>query len=411
MGRMLRRYWTPAALSSELEAGGAPKRTRLLGEDLVAFRGADGVVGILDENCPHRGASLVLARNEQCALRCLYHGWLIDAAGAIRETPPEPEESSFKQKVAALAYPVREAGGIVWAYLGPAGSEPPFPYFRFTAVPDSHRVTLKIRVESNWVQSLEGVIDSSHSNYLHANSVKPKGGLDATAGSLTGQWARPSMDGAPRLDAETMPYGFRYAAIRTPIVDPETKRYVRVYVFVAPNLVMVPAPGHSENAQIFVPIDDEHTFFYNVKTSYAEAINTPETLAALHERGGVRPGIDFDADYRKIRTRANNWLQDREAMRRGDATGIFGVNNEDIAVQESMGPIYDRTKEHLGTSDVAIIRMRRIMLDGVSDFENGAAPPGLAGDVSVEHLRAVEGMMPIGDPWQRHADALAAEPA
>lgn len=174
MGQMLRRYWIPAALSSDLTNDGTPLRVRLLGEDLVAFRDSSGAVGLLEENCPHRGASLVLARNEECGLRCLYHGWKIDVTGRVLETPAEPDEYSFRDRVRATAYPVHEAGGIIWAYLGPAEHVPPTMDFAFTTVPDSHRLILRVREECNWVQSLEGVIDSAHSNFLHQNSIRPK---------------------------------------------------------------------------------------------------------------------------------------------------------------------------------------------------------------------------------------------
>jgi phthalate 4,5-dioxygenase len=401
MGKMLRRYWIPALMSSELESGGAPKRVRLLGEDLVAFRDGAGRAGILDENCPHRGSSLVLARNEDCGLRCLYHGWKIDVAGNVLETPAEPEESTFKERVRAIAYPAREWGGFVWTYMGPPGLEPPELDFPWTRLPEDHSVVIKVRTECNWVQALEGVIDSAHGNYLHSNLLKPASGLSATVLREDGRLDRPSDDGAPTIEAENTPYGFRYAAIRKPIVDPETNKYVRVTLFIAPIYALFPGAKGMTNMQIFVPLDDEHTMHYFVKTSLEGPLD--ERTREIHmKRAGTRMRIDIDAEYRKVRSAENNWMQDREAMKRGESfSGIFGVTTEDIAMQESMGPIYDRTKEHLGTSDVAVIRMRRLMLDAVRRFrDNGDPPLGLAERVDYAALRAEERIVARDAVWQ-----------
>src|SRR5665213_46248 len=258
MGKMLRRYWTPALISSELEADGAPRRVRLLGEDFVAFRDTNGRAGLLDESCPHRGASLVLARNEDCGLRCLYHGWKIDVAGNILETPAERDESSFRSRIKAMSYPTREWGGFVWTYMGPPGLEPPQFEFPWTQLPESHTVVIKVRAECNWVQALEGGIDSAHVTYLHANVLKGASGLTQTVIRENGQTDRPSLDGAPRLEAENMPYGFRYAAIRKPIIGEDRNKYVRVTLFIAPFYAMFPAAQGMLNMQFYVPIDDEH---------------------------------------------------------------------------------------------------------------------------------------------------------
>ena len=401
MGRMLRRYWIPAALSGELMAGGAPRRTRLLGEDFVAFRGHDGVVGVLDELCPHRGASLVLARNEECGLRCIYHGWKIDASGRVLEMPAEPEELGFADRVRANAYPVYEAGGIVWTYLGPPGTEPPQMHFDWMSLPAEHRMIQKAREECNWAQCLEGVIDSAHSGFLHSNVIKAVPGENSIIPEDQGNTQRPSDDRAPRIEAENTAYGFQYAAIRRPLIDPESRDYVRVTLFVAPFISLFPGPLGWTSMQIFVPIDDEHTMFHFIQTRHDKAIDEL-TRSRRAKRSGMELGVDLDPhDYRKIRSRANNWMQDRVEMETGSFTGIHGVNNEDIAVQESMGPIYDRAKEHLGTSDVAVIRMRRIMLDGVRAFvEHGAPPVGLAEPVAYETLHAGERMVPHGERWQ-----------
>lgn len=399
MGQMMRRYWVPAALSHELEAGGEPRRVRLFGENLVAFRADDGTVGILEESCPHRGASLLLARNENCALTCLYHGWRIDATGRILEMPAEPPEAHFADRVRAVAYPAHEAAGVVWTYLGPAGKEPPKMNFDWTALPATHVHVMKAREECNWAQCLEGVLDSAHSNYLHSNLLAPS--ADIATSVYTGDHTikRPSNDGAPRIEAESTSYGFRYAAIRKPIVDPENNIYVRVTLFLAPMYAMFPAPQGWGAMQAFVPVDDTHTVFHYFQWRYDEPIDEEGRLRNT-TRAGMTVGVDLDADYVKNRTTGNLWMQDRDRMRNGSFSGIIGVNNEDIAVQESMGPVYDRTREHLGASDVAVIRMRRLMLDSVQRFDQGDEPLGLAEPVRYDQLHAFEAVLPKDTPWQ-----------
>ena len=409
MGQMMRRYWLPAIASAELIADGAPKRVRLLGENLVAFRDTSGRVGLLDENCPHRGASLVLARNEQCGLRCLYHGWKLDVEGRVLETPPEPDELNFKEKVRALNYRVHEAGGIVWAYLGPVGNEPPPLDFEFTHLPDSHVLAMNAIEGCNWAQGLEGVIDSAHTNYLHSNAVRPAAAGPTTIYKEDATLDRPSNDGAPRIEAQNTAYGFRYGAIRKPIIEADKNRYVRVTLFIAPCYSIFPAPDGFGFLQAFVPVDDTHTSFFFVMFKRNEPFTDEQRETHAH-RSGLLPGVDLDSERRSLRNRSNNWLQDRGAMKTGSFSGITGVNIEDIARQESMGPIYNRGKEHLGTSDVAVIRMRRLMLDSLRAFTaDGTTPLGLAEPVPYALLRADEATLPLDTAWQT-VGAHAGEP-
>ncbi len=410
MGAMMRRYWLPVMAGEDVVAGTGPRRVRLLGEDLIVFRNDDGRVGVLDEACPHRGASLALARAEDCGLRCLYHGWKIDPGGNVIETPAEPADSGFKSKVPASGYPAYEAGGIVWAYLGPRASEPPRMDFDWTYGPDSHRVIVRTRVECNWLQCVEGVVDSSHVNFLHTNLFRSAPDNAATELDAAGVFNRPSADLSPRVEAQTTDYGFRYAAIRRPLVDADTQKYVRVTLFVAPFFALIPPPaGFSSTMQMFVPIDDEHTMFFFVKRAGAPIDD--EQRGMHFYRAGLRPGIDIDDSFRKVRSRDNDWLQDRAAMARGESnSGIHGVTSEDAAIQESMGPIYDRTKEHLGASDVAVIRLRRVLLDAVERVANrGEAPVALREPVAFAKLRAEERIVPLETPWQT-VGAHAGEP-
>jgi phthalate 4,5-dioxygenase len=389
MGQMLRRYWLPVAMSTELVAG-TPKRIQLLGETFVAFRGDDGVVGVLDESCPHRGASLVLARTEGCALRCLYHGWKVDRSGTILEMPSEPEGSVFANKLRMATYPVYESAGIVWSYFGAPAPAPPVPDFAYARVPDSHRINAKHRTDCNWVQSLEGAIDTAHSNYLHSADIRPANSQTQSRWTVA-RTERPSVDGQPRIMTEDTAYGFRYGAIRRPLVDPESRRYVRITHFVAPFTAVIPL-GDLQNVQIFVPIDDTHTYMYNVKFSFAKPPGNVSELGAVDQTDG-----NFGTD----RKRENTWGQDRTAMKSDSFTGIEVIRNQDTAVQESMGPLYDRTKEHLGVSDTAIIRMRRRMLDSVRAFkDDGALPLAIAEPFDYGDVVAAEGMLPLDEPWQ-----------
>ncbi|MGH7090204.1 MAG: Rieske 2Fe-2S domain-containing protein, partial [Stellaceae bacterium] len=310
MGRMVRRYWLPALLSDELDADSAPVRVRLMGEDLVAFRDSRGRVGLLEELCPHRGASLGLARNEECGLRCLYHGWKFDVSGKVLDMPVELDADSVIDRVRAVAYSVHEAGGIVWAYMGPAGLEPPPIDFEFTKFPASHIVHVKARIECNWVQCLEGVIDSAHTNYLHGDTFKPAAGfLSSTYRGDSLLVDRPSNDGRPRFEIENTEYGFRYAAIRKPVIDAEKNAYIRVTLFVAPFYGIFAGQAGWGSLQAFVPIDDAHTMLYFVRHNLSHPVDAKERERQI-AWSGLIPGVDLDGEGRKVRNRDNNWLQD-----------------------------------------------------------------------------------------------------
>jgi phthalate 4,5-dioxygenase len=408
MGQLVRRFWMPAASSADVVAGGAPKRVRLAGQDFVIFRDVVGSVGLLDELCPHRGASLTLARNEKdCGLRCIYHGWKFAADGSVIETPSEPEGSTFKDRVRAGAYPTYDAGGLVWVYLGPPELEPPKMNFDFTALPEDQRMVIQVQIACNFMQPIEGVIDSAHSNFLHADTFQPTAAVDVSELRKDLKVDRPSNDTRPRLDIQNMDYGFRYAALRKPIASPETHQYVRVTEFIAPFYGMFPANKGYGNTQVFVPIDDTHTMLYFVKYHYDRPMDATER--DLHyEWSKAVPGRDVDEAYRTHRNRENGWLQDRPAMERGESfSGIKGVQIEDSVVQESMGALYDRTLEHLGASDIAVIRMRRLMLDAARNLAaEGKAP--FAVDIRTDYsdIQPLERIIPLVDDWKvlRYSD-------
>lgn len=397
MGRLMRRHWLPACLTEEIpEKDGDPVRVRLLGEDLVAFRDTDGRVGVIGEYCPHRGASLFYGRNEKCGLRCLYHGWKIDADGSVLEMASEPKESTFKDKVKHVAYPTREAGGFVWVYMGESGQEPEFEPPIFAPRSETRVSILKVHVQANWAQCLEGAIDSAHSSSLHSTDMPPAMVGRSTA---TGDaWQRPSTDKAPRLETEVTPYGFKYAAIRRPIRNSATQNYVRVTHYVAPITVLIPPNDVYNVTQMNAPTDDGNSVLYLMAWSDTGPGVDQEAWRTFTR---MRVGIELDETYHKRDTRENNYGQDRKAMRQGDFTGIKGFPHQDIVMWETMGRVAPRTHERLGASDVAIVEFRRRLVAAVQAFLAGAPAIG-TGETRIDRntQRAFEGVLPKTADWR-----------
>ncbi len=399
MGEVMRRYWMVAALSSDLpEPDCPPIRIKLLGEDLVAFRDSNGRVGLLDEFCPHRQASLFLGRSEECGLRCIFHGWKFDVEGNCLEMPNELPEDDFKDKVHVKAYPTLELGGAIWAYMGPKHKMPAPPKFEWTQVPDTHRHVPKMVQECNWLQALEGGIDGSHSSFLHrsltTDVARSRAGLSAS-----GYRGRSK---APRQEMDQTDYGLLFASIR-PLG--EEGNYVRSYHFVMPfyevRADQVGTGGEVKRKVItghfWVPMDDENCMVYNWMYSFGDEPLSKEMLA-FTEWGAGRAPEDLMPDFRNARNRSNNWLIDRQYQKTKSFAGIEGINTQDFAVQESMGPIVDRTKEHLGPSDRVIITARRLLLQAVRTVQEGGDPPGV--NPSYYRIRAIERLIPNGVEWR-----------
>jgi phthalate 4,5-dioxygenase len=394
MGTLMRRYWQPALLSEEIrEPDGPPVRVRLLGEDLVAFRDTEGKIGLVDAFCPHRRAPMFFGRNEECGLRCVYHGWKFDRDGTCVDMPSEPPDSLFKTKVRIAAYPTHEAGEMIWAYLGPPEFQPPAPDYELLRAPHTHRNVSKTFEQANWLQCLEGGIDTSHSSFVHNEDVTNSHNTLRNA------------DRAPRIEVEKTAYGFRYAGIRTRADED----YVRVYHYVMPAQQLrggvtdlsggkkaVPAlHGH-----VWVPIDDETTWVFNWIYSYDPAIPVDREHAIAHESYAGRGPDDYLPDsYRLKRNIDNDYLIDRELQRTKTYTGIKGINTQDFALQEGMGPICDRTHEHLGTSDRAIIAARQLLFEGLDAIENGGSPRG-TDPHDYSSVRPVDLQIPRGSRWQ-----------
>ncbi len=398
MGQIFRRHWLPACMSEEVpEADGAPLKIRLLGEDLVVFRDSNGKVGVLDEYCPHRRASLVFGRNEECGLRCLYHGWKFDVDGNTVDMPSEPSESGFAAKLKHKAYPVHEEAGFIWVYMGPAAEKPEFEAPIFKRSPETRTAIAKIVIDCNWAQILEGAIDSSHSSNLHSSDMVPARVDGAKATSQN--WLRPSTDKAPRLLVNRTGFGFRYAAIRRPIFNAETHDYVRTTLFVAPYTVQIPRNDQYNVAILHIPMDDTHTAFHFIAWGDGED-NVPET-EFWRKFLGAQVGTDLDQRFRKIRNRDNNYLQDRTLMKLGNFTGIKGIPNQDIAMWETMGPIADRSLDKLAAGDLAIVEFRRQMVDAALAFQaDGTVIGRTEPRVPQSKLRSFEGVVPKGYDWR-----------
>ncbi|MDB5507785.1 MAG: Rieske iron-sulfur protein [Hyphomicrobiales bacterium] len=396
MGQIMRRHWIPACLSEEVpEPDGDPLKVRLFGEDLVVFRDTDGRVGLLDEMCPHRRASLAFGRNEECGLRCLYHGWKIDVDGNVVEMSSEPPGSGFAEKVKHKSYPTHEAAGFVWTYMGPADEMPEFTPPVFQPTPDTRISIAKIHIDCNWAQILEGAIDSAHSSSLHSSDMVPARVAGAEATDVN--WLRPSTDKAPRMQVQHTSFGFRYAAIRRPINNPQTHDYVRTTLFIAPYTALIPPNNMYNVAIVHVPTDDTHTAFHFIAFGGATTPGTEEWRKFLH----AQVGIDVDKHFRKKRTRANNYLQDRTLMKLGNFTGIPGIPNQDIVMWETMGPIADRTFDRLGASDIAIVEFRKQMVAAAKTMQAGGPAIGTV-EPRLPHnkLRSFEGVVPKTTDWR-----------
>ncbi len=396
MGGIMRRHWLPALLSEQVPArDGDPARVRLLGENLLAFRDSEGRVGIIDEQCPHRKASLFYARNEECGLRCLYHGWKFDVNGNCVDMSSEPAESPLRQKVKIKSYPTHEQAGFVWVWMGPADEMPAFEPPVFQPTPETKISISKMIIECNWAQILEGAIDSAHSSSLHSSDMVPARVEGAEANSEN--WLRPSTDKAPRLHVDRTAFGFRYSAIRRPIKDAATKDYVRTTLFIAPYTVQIPSNNNYNIAILHVPVDNTHTAFHFIAWGGATTPDVETWRKFLHGRVGV----DVDGDFIKTRNLANNYLQDRVSMRLGNFTGIQGIPNQDVAMWETIGSIADRTDEILGASDLAIVEFRRVMVEAAQRFAAGGVAIGAHQPrVPQARLHSFEGVVPKGYDWR-----------
>ncbi len=365
MGAVMRHYWLPALKSSELKADGDPVRLMLLGERLIAFRDSSGRVGVMDQRCPHRCASLFFGRNEEDGIRCIYHGWKFDVAGNCLDQPNLPPHQQFKEKVRAKAYRAAERNGIVYVYMGAAETAPPLPDIAATHIPeDEVSISFALR-ECNWLQGLEGDIDTSHLNFLHYGSLA---GEDFAPTDPT-RWGAVHRD--PEYKVDETELGTVYGAYR-PAENGRT--YWRIAHFLFPCWTLAPfiAFEHYRIARAWVPLDDTHMMFV--------MIGPKSGPGSVTQIGQLAPNTtDWFGRFRCAQSRDNDYLIDRTAQRTRSFSGIDGIHQQDQAVTESMGPITDHSFEHLAASDRMVAMTRRRLLDAAKALaERGTLPPGAA---------------------------------
>ena len=414
MGELWRRYWLPALLPDELPGPDCdPIRVRLLGEDLVAFRDTNGQVGLVTAFCPHRRAPMFFGRNEEAGLRCVYHGWKFDVNGTCVDMPSEPAESNFKDKVQLKAYAAREQGGVIWVYMGPKELTPELPQFEWTFLPPEKRTVSKWFARANWLQGMEGDIDTAHVNYLHSQI----GGRPQEVNTAAAPGSKPRsmrvrpegrLDRAPRLMVLENNVGFSYGGRRN---VPDDKYYWRVTQWMAPMYSLIPSYTWPRTCDGWVPVDDHHTMRIAVGFHAYEELDVHDHPGTPVVRGSYTfPDGGVMDTYLPTQTKENLYGLDRQKQKTGSYTGIEVIPTQDRAMTEGMGPICDRTEEHLGTSDIAVIAARRRLLKMAADLQNGIEPFG-ASHGEIYRVRSVDIISPIDTletlMAQHHDEALA----
>jgi nitrite reductase/ring-hydroxylating ferredoxin subunit len=371
MGTYFRRFWQPIALSEELfEPDGAPIRVTIMGEELVAFRNTDGDVGLIARHCPHRGADLFFGRNEECGLRCVYHGWKYDITGKAVELPNVPPGGRFHDSIRTTAYPAREFGDIVWAWLGPADKVPEIPNLEFGLLPGARRYVGKQLIECNWAQVMEGDLDTSHFSSLHmpAPSVPSNVNPDAPADERRLRWIR--NDPMPKFEILDHDAGFIVGGARS--ADDEGI-YWRMTQFMLPSHGTGPStlPGETYFGFTAVPITDEASWLY----VYAW---NPERDIDAGERAKFKAGhgiiAKVDKNYVPFSNRSNEFMIDRQVQKTSSFTGVKGLAEQDLMIQQSQGFIVDRTKEKLAPTDAAVIKFRKVLLAAAKALASGSEP-------------------------------------
>jgi len=391
MGDLFRRYWLPALLAAELPENDCPPvRVKLLSERLLAFRDTAGRYGLIDEFCAHRGVSLWFGRNEEHGIRCPYHGWKYDITGQCTEVPSEPEESGFCAKIKLTSYPLVKIGDVLWAYMGPAEHKPPPPEWEFALVSPEQTFTSKRLQECNWLQAMEGGIDSSHVSWLHSGSLKSDPLFKGAKGNTYNL-----SDRKPVFEVVESDGGLFIGARRN---AEDGRYYWRITPWVMPCFTMIPPRGdHPVHGHFWIPIDDGNCWAWSYDYHPVRALTSKER-EAMEDGQGIHvkyvPGT-----YRPLANKDNDYLMDREAQKAGTTySGIEGIAMQDASLQESMGPIVDRSLENLGTTDKAVIAARRILLNALKGMERDMDPPGLA--TRYDGLRAIERIVDGGVAWR-----------
>ncbi len=387
MGEMIRQhYWIPVVPAIKLDADGAPVRVRLLGRNYIAFRVTDGNVGVIDEQCPHRKASLALARNEGNGLRCLYHGWKFNVKGEVMEAPNHAgDQAQFCQHVRINRYHAVDRGGIVWVWLGQGENAPKFPNLPFVDLPAQQRSVTSVEVPTNWVQAVEASMDSSHVGVLHESTTQLTSGGGNERMLMTQALA-------PKLEFEDQPYGYRYAAVRA---LPDDKVYARVNNFVMPWYGVICPPDAKGPTTVFfsTPVDDvtHRAWFVHYNPHRPLGMTVMSASPDVWNFPPLPPGDAQD-----------NWGQNRDIMKRGHATGFpQHLGTEDFAMFISQGRIHDRSDEQLCSADGAVLRVRQQLLRSVREYVAGQTPK-LADSPELDYakVRSVGGVLPAGTDWR-----------
>ena len=403
MGDMFRRYWIPAMLAEEVaEPGGAPVRIKLLGERLLAFRDSEGKLGLIDEFCAHRGVSLWFGRNEDCGLRCPYHGWKYDVTGQCTEVPSEPESSGFRQKIKLTSYPLVELGHILWTYMGPPDLQPPLPEWEFITVRPAQTFSTKRIQESNWLQAMEGGIDSAHVSFLHRGALNTDPLFKGARGNQYNL-----NDSAPVFEVVEHGSGLYIGARRN---AEDGHYYWRITPWVMPCFTMVPPRGdHPIHGHFWIPIDDESCWAWSFDYHPVRDL-TEHEVQAMRDGHGIHvtyvPGT-----YRPAANKDNDYLMDRAAQKAGITySGVSGIAMQDASLQESMGPIVDRTRENLTSTDNGIIMARfRLMKAARALRDKGVVPPGTL--PAEQQVRSAAVVLPPDQAFKDAArEALRARP-
>jgi len=390
MGGLFRRYWLPALLAEELAENDCPPvRVTLLSERMIAFRDSSGKYGLIDEFCAHRGVSLWFGRNEENGLRCPYHGWKYDVTGQCVEVPSEPAESGYCEKIKLKAYPLVERGGLLWTYMGPPELQPELPMYEWATLPASHRHISKRVQECNYLQSMEGGLDSFHSTFLHRMSTgdDPLLKRDPLSASLL------KADPHPVFVPLESPAGL-YIATRRNAGDADF--YWRVTQWLMPCFNLFPPyEGNPYGGHAWVPIDDTRAWTFSIDYHPDRPLNAAE-IEAMEAGKGIHVKT-IPGTYTAVANISNDYLIDRVAQReRRTFCGVSGIGEQDAAVQESMGAIEDRSKENLVGTDNGIIMTRQRLLKAARAVQAGLAPPGI--DATSQRVRAFAAVMPRATP-------------
>jgi phenylpropionate dioxygenase-like ring-hydroxylating dioxygenase large terminal subunit len=393
MNNLFRRFWLPVLLAAELPTPDCPPvRVRVLDEELVAFRDTNGRVGLLDQRCPHRHANLFWGRNEDGGLRCVYHGWKFDVTGRCVDIPNAIEGESFKEKIHAFAaYPAVDNGGLIWAYLGPPELEPQLPHFDFAHVADNQRFVRKMLLPGNYLQIMEGDVDSSHVSFLHHAGVAPKGVMKI-AGAASPYMV---LNRQPHWEIENTDYGVRLAARRD--AEPDTY-YWRVNQWCMPSYAIIAAEAEALiHINIRVPVSDTETMYFRLWW-HPERPLTELEVDELESGGVIMPDM-IPGTFLTAENMRNDYLIDRSKQGSGASyTGIKSISAQDFAVQEDQGgPIMDRSLEHLVSSDAAIIAVRKRLLDATKALADGVEPPEAA-DGDLYRVRSLDTILPRDVP-------------